>query len=234
VRDAIITAAGDHAMACGAGDDVTFDLLLIAVAISVEPIPITGYILLLGSRGGTAKGWGYLAGWVGCFVVVLAGTALLTGGKPPREHTAPSTVGLIVRIVLGVALLALAWRQRRMTGRPKKEPKWQKGLDKIGVPAAAGLAVLLQPWGLVAAGAAIATKADMTSGETILTLIAFILIATSSYLIMQLCAVWRPEATARRLQGLQNWIDTHRDAVLVVLYVAVGLWLVAKSAYLLF
>jgi hypothetical protein len=212
---------------------VTVDLLLIALAISLEPIPITGYILLLGSRGGTAKGWGFLAGWVGCFVVVLAGTALLTGGKPPREHTAPSTAGLIVRILLGVGLLALAWRQRRLTGRPRKEPKWQKGLDNLGIPAAAGFAALLQPWGLVAAGAAIATKADLSSPATIITLIAFILIATSSYLVMQVCAVWRPAATAARLAGLQQWIDTHRDPVLIVLYVGVGLWLVGKSAYLL-
>lgn len=213
---------------------MTFDLLLIAVAISVEPIPITGYILLLGSRGGTRKGWGYLAGWVGCFVVVLAAAALLTGGKPPRQHTAPSTAGLIVRIILGLGLLGLAWRQRRLTGRPRKEPKWQKGLDKLGVPAAAGLAVLLQPWGLVAAGAVIATKADMSSAATIATLIAFILIGTSSYLIMQISAVRRPEATALRLAGLREWIDSHRDAVLVVLYVGVGLWLVAQSAFLLF
>jgi Sap, sulfolipid-1-addressing protein len=212
---------------------VTVDLLLLAAAISVDPIPISAYILLLGSRHGTAKGWGFLSGWLACVVAVVVAAGLLTGGRPPKPSTAPSTLALVIRIAGGLVLLALAWRHRRHLGRPHAKPRWEAKLDRVGVGGAAGIAVLLQPWGMTAAGAATVTRANLAKPEAVLTLLVFCLLTSVSYLAMQAGAVVRPQATHARLEGLKLWIDTHRDQAVIVLYVVVGTWLIGRGVYLL-
>jgi len=50
---------------------------------------------------------------------------------------------------------------------------------------------------------------------------------------MELYAVFSPEASKRRLDGLRNWIDTHRDQAIIVLSLIIGFWLVGDSTYLI-
>ncbi len=38
---------------------------------------------------------------------------LLTDGKPPRPHTAPSTAALVAKAILGAVLIWVGLRQRR-------------------------------------------------------------------------------------------------------------------------
>jgi hypothetical protein len=207
--------------------------VLIGLAIALEPLPLTGYILLLASDRGTRKGFGYLVGWVLSLVVVVVVTLLVTGGEPLSSGSAPSTAMLIAKILLGVVLLALAWRQHRHRGRPRKEPSWQRGLDRVGFFGAMSIGFLLQPWTLVALGAATITGADASQPATYVVLVVWLLLCTSPYLVMQVYAWRSPEASRQRLGGLRVWLNDNRDTVIVVLAVVVGGWLIAQSAYLL-
>jgi hypothetical protein len=63
--------------------------------------------------------------------------------------------------------------------------------------------------------------------------VVFFLLATSGYLAMELYTTFAPAAAGARLRQLRTWMDTHRDQVIVVLSVLLGLWLVGKSSYLL-
>jgi hypothetical protein len=206
-----------------------FDLILIALVVTLEPIPITGFIIVLSARQGTFKGAAFILGWLLSLVVVIAITLLATGGKPPRPSTAPSTAVLAVKIALGVALIVIAFHRRRQTGRPKKPAAWMTRIDGMSVWAAAPLGLLLQPWVLVGAGAASIAQLHVSSIESYLLLVVFCLLCTSSYLAMELLAVFSPEATKARLDGLRKWIDTHRDQAIVLLALVVGLWLVGDS-----
>jgi Sap, sulfolipid-1-addressing protein len=208
---------------------MTFDLILLGLAITLDPLPLGPYILLLGSRNGVRKCFGFIGGWVLCFVTIVVLTLVVTGGRPPRPNTAPSNAALVVRIVAGAVLLALAWRQRRRPATPRKEPRWQAHLDRVGPVAAAGIAVLLQPWVMIGAGAATLTQADLAQAEAVIAVSLYCVLATSSYLVMQSFAVLRPEATLSRLVGLNDWLDTHRSSALIVLYCVVGAWLIGKS-----
>jgi hypothetical protein len=209
------------------------DLLLIGVAVTLEPLPITGFILVLSSDGGTFKGAGFILGWFLSLVVIVAATILVTGGKPPQPATAPSNAVLGVKIALGVVLIAIAFRQRRRSGGPKRPPTWMARLDRLSVWTAALLAVLLQPWVLVAAGAAAVAQLHVSSIQSYFLLVGFCLLCTASILTMELYAVFAPEAASRKLDGLRNWIDTHRDQAIIVLSLVVGLWLVGDSIYLI-
>lgn len=210
---------------------MTLDLLLIALGIALEPLPISGYILLLATDDGLRKGAGFLLGWLLTLVGVIALTVSFTGGKPLLPRSAPSTGALVVRILLGVLLIVFAWRKRRQQGGPPAEPKWMAKLDSLSFPAAMGLGFLLQPWTLVAAGAATVTQANLSSAVTVVVLVVFCVLATSSYLVMQGYALRSPDEARARLDGLNRWIMVHRDQAVVVLSVVVGLWLIAASSY---
>ena len=66
-----------------------------------------------------------------------------------------------------------------------------------------------------------------------LTLVFYCLLATSSFLYLELYAVFSPAAARSRLQQLRSWLDTHMDQVIVVIFLLLGFWLAGKSIYLL-
>ena len=97
--------------------------------------------------------------------------------------------------------------------------------------AAAGLAFLLQPWVLVAAGVATITQAKLSNGLEYFGVFAFCIWCTASYLVMETYAALRPAKVKATLDGLLQWITTHTDQTIVFLSLGLGLYLVAKSIY---
>jgi threonine/homoserine/homoserine lactone efflux protein len=212
---------------------VVVDLLLIGLGITLEPFPITAFILLLGAEKGTRKGLAYILGWLACLVVVIAAVLAATGGQPPAPNTAPSDAALAVKLALGLVLILLAGRQWYRRGRPRKPPTWMARLDRLSLLACAGLAAFLQPWALVAAGAATVTAAKLDTAADWLVLFGFCLLATSSYLYLELYATFTPAAAEVRLRRLRAWLDTHTNQVIVAVFLLLGLWLAGKSIFLL-
>jgi threonine/homoserine/homoserine lactone efflux protein len=212
---------------------VVLDLLLIGLAITLEPFPLTAFVLILSADGGTRKGLAFILGWLACLVVVIAAVVLLTGGEPPQPKTAPSNAVLAIKLALGVVLILIAVRQRRRMGRPRKPPAWMAGLDRLAPWSAAGLAAFLQPWTLVAAGAATVAQATLATAGNYLALLLFCLLATSSFLYLELYAAFAPAAASGRLERLRAWLDAHQEQVIIVVSLLLGLWLTGKSIYLL-
>ena len=212
---------------------MVLNLVLIGLGITLEPFPLTAFILLLSAEKGTFKGLAFILGWLACLVVVIAAVTLPTQGKPPAPNTVPSNAALAVKLALGVALVLYAVYKWRRRGIPRKPPTWMARLDGLSLWAAAGLAAFLQPWTLVAAGAATITGAKLAGPADYLTLVLFVLLATSSFLYLELYATFAPAAADVRLQQLRTWLDTHRDQVIVLLCLLLGLWLVGNSLYYL-
>ena len=212
---------------------MVLDLMIIGLAITLEPVTIVAFILILGAQRGIRKGLAFLLGWMACLVAVIAAVVLITGGKPPEPHTAPSTAALVVKALLGALLIWVGLRQRRRMGRPRKQPGWMARLDHMSPWAAAGLGVFLQPWTLVAAGAATVVQAKLSTAGDWLALVFVCLLATSSFLVMELYAAFAPVAAAARLEDVQKWIDTHQDQAIVVGALVVGAWLLGNSIYLI-
>jgi hypothetical protein len=194
---------------------------------------LTAFILILSAEKGTRKGLAFILGWLACLVVVIAAVILTTGGHPPKPQSAPSTAVLAIKLALGIVLILLAVRKRRRMGRPRKPPSWIASLDRLSLWSAAGLAVFLQPWALVAAGATTVAQAKLSTGGDYVTLMLFCLVAISSFLYLELYAAFAPAAAGARLDRLRTWLDTHRDPVIIVIFLLLGFWLAGKSIYLL-
>jgi hypothetical protein len=212
---------------------MVLDLVIIGLAIALLPLTIVAFMLILGAQQGIWKGLAFVVGWMACLVAVIAVVVLVTGGKPPRPHTAPSTAALVVKALLGALLIWVGLRQRRRLGRPRKQPGWMARLDHLSLWAAAGLGVFLQPWSLVAAGAATVVQAKLSTAGDWLALVVFCLLATSSFLVMELYATFAPTASGVRFEQIRRWIDTHQDQAIVVGALAVGAWLLGHSIYLI-
>ena len=212
---------------------MVLDLVIIGLAITLMPLTALAFILILSARQGLWRGLAFILGWTACLVVVIAATLLLTDGKPPRPHTAPSTAALVAKAILGGVLIWVGLRQRRRIGRPRKPPGWMARLDHLSPWAAAGLGVFLQPWSLVAIAAATVVQAKLSTAGDWLALFVFCLVATSSYLAMELYAALAPAAAAARFDQLHNWIDTHQDQAIVVGALVVGAWFLGDSIFLI-
>ena len=213
---------------------IVLSLVLIGLAITLEPIPLTAFILILASEGGVRKGAGFIFGWLVSLAIVIAFTVLVTQNKPPKPNTAPSLAALAAKLAIGAGLLVIAIRQYRKMGKPKppkKTPKWQTSIDHMTPWYAIGLAPLTQPWGLVAAGVSVIVEAKLSSWESYLALALFCVIATSAILAMEIYAAFRPQPAQEFLARLRHWIDTHTDQVIIIVSLVLGFWLVANSIY---
>ncbi|MFG3039192.1 MULTISPECIES: GAP family protein [unclassified Streptomyces] len=207
------------------------DLVLIGTAITLGPLHNSAFILLLSSRRGVRQGLAFLLSWLANLVAVTAVVVLLTGGQPPALHSAPSTAGLAAKLAIGVALVLYGAHRHRRPPRPHGPPRWTARIDNASPLTAAGLAWLLQPWALVGAGAATALDADLSTLTDWLTLTGYCLLATLSLIVMEMYAVWAPEAANARLNGLRTWLARHQEQLIVTLALIVGLYLTARSIY---
>jgi hypothetical protein len=210
---------------------VVLDLVLIGVAITLGPLHNTAFILLLSAPNGVRKGLPFILAWLACLVVLIGAVVLLTGGKPLDRKSAPSTAVLAFKLALGLAMVLYGERKRRRGSRPRQSPKWMARVNHLSGWTAAGLGVLLQPWGMVAAGAATVVEAHVSSVASYFALMGYCLLATASLLVMELYATFRPVAAQSALRNLLEWIDEHQDQTVVTLTLCLGLWLVGKSIY---
>jgi zinc transporter ZupT len=213
---------------------VVLDLLLLGVGIALDPLPLTSFVVLLPSKRGVRKGAAFLFGWLVSLAIVVAVTVLATGNNPPKPTTVPSLASLAVKIAIGIVLVGLAIRQRRRMRaqkKPKKPPKWQEHVDNMSPWFALGLAPALQPWTLIAAGAATVMEAKLSSPESLLALFGFCVLGSASYIAMEVYAALRPDQSQVFLTRFRTWLEARTDRVIVMGCLVLGFWLILSGIY---
>ncbi len=98
---------------------------------------------------------------------------------------------------------------------------------------AMGLAPTLQPWVLIGAGAATVVQAKLSSWQSFLALFLYCVLASASYLALEIYAVARPSQTQALLGQSRAWIESHTDQVIIVGSLLIGFWLIGNSIYLI-
>ena len=89
------------------------NLILIGLAVTLDPLPLTAFLVVLPSKRGTVKGAAFTFGWLASLAAVVAITVVATGNNPPKPATAPSLASLAVKIALGAVLVWIAVRRAR-------------------------------------------------------------------------------------------------------------------------
>jgi uncharacterized membrane protein YhaH (DUF805 family) len=215
---------------------MVLELMLIGVAVALDPLPLTAFLVVLPSARGARNGAAFVFGWLLSLAIVVAVTVLATGNDPPKPATVPSLAALVVKIVLGFVLVRIAVKRIRARGRPKppkKPPRWQAQVDSMSPWFAFALAPTLQPWVLIGAGAATVVEAKLSSWGSFLALALYCVLASSSYLAMEIYAVVRPGQSKELLARCRAWVDSHVDQALIAGCLIIGFWFIADSLYLI-
>ncbi len=107
-------------------------VLSFGVGVALSPVPIIAVVLMLATPNGKTNGPAFLAGWIVGLALVGTVVLLVSSGASASSNGAPATWVSVLKIVLGLALLALAVKQYR--GRPRADaepelPAWLKTID---------------------------------------------------------------------------------------------------------
>ena len=212
-------------------------VLTFAIGVAVSPVPIIAVILMLFSPRARVNGPAFLAGWV------LALAALSTivyaishDGNVATSSTASDSVSW-GKIVLGVALLALArrnWHKHPASGEEAAMPKWLAGVESVSPVKAFGLGVLLaavNPKNLISLGAAagLAQVQGLSTTDVVVAIVVFVVIASLTIAGPVLYALFGGEKAKASLDSAKAWLTTHNAAVMAVLLLVFGVDLIAKG-----
>lgn len=219
--------------------NVIGELFPLAVALATGPLPIIALMLILASDGATAKGLAFVGGrMAGLATLVVAALVIASAVNDPSlgHRTHPSPVVSIIRIVVGVALLALAarmWLRRGIdpSGEPSRLVRHIDGISTRGSfglglavtaidPASLSIGVLV---GVDIAATRMGTPTDITLA------VAFVLAATLNVTVPLLAYLVGGDTARRKLSALKDWLQTNEKTVMMVLFVMIGAILVGRG-----
>jgi hypothetical protein len=205
------------------------DVLPLAIAIAISPLPVIAAILTLLSPRAKRNSLSFLLGWV---LGILAGVVLflLLSGLIPTPKEGPSPIVGTIKIVIGVLLVLIAgrqWRQRPRDGEVPTLPPWMKAIDSMTAARAASVAFALaavNPKNIMmeASTGVSLGSAGLTVTATIITVAVFVLLAASTVatpVIINLVAGPRFTPTLLRMR---EWLIPNNAVIMTILMLVVG------------
>ncbi len=212
-------------------------VLTFAVGVAISPVPIIAVTLMLFSQRARVNGLMFLLGWVVALAVV-SGVAYVAADQAnaATDSTTSDTIAW-GKIVFGVLFLLLAvrnWRHRPAAGTEPEMPKWMAGIDTLKPVKALGLGLLLagvNPKNLMlaaAAGAALAAL-GLSTGDTVGSLIVFVVIASLTIAGPVVYYLLGGQDAKAQLDEMKNWLGQHNNAVMAVLFLVFAAKLIADG-----
>jgi hypothetical protein len=201
-------------------------LLPIAIGIALSPLPIVAVILMLFTPRARTNGFAFLAGWSGGLLVVGGALLWLAGATDAAsDEGAESTLSGVVKLALGILLLLLAvrsWRTRPHEGAEPELPRWMSALDSVTAATSLGMGALLSSvnpknLALLLAGVATISSANLSSGESVATLVVFVLVASLSIAIPVAVYVVLGDRADAALTPAKDWLSRNNAAVMAII-----------------
>jgi threonine/homoserine/homoserine lactone efflux protein len=204
-------------------------VLSFGVGVSLSPVPIIAVVLMLGTPHARSNGPGFVLGWITGLTVVSVIVLLISNGADAQQAGKPATWTGWLKLVLGVALLLLAFKQWR--GRPRGQdpelPKWMATIDRftVGRSIAMGVALsAINPKNLlltVGAAAAIA-QTGASTGSEIVAVVVFVLIGTIGPGLPVAIYFLMPDRAERLLGDVKAWMARENVVIMAVLCLVIG------------
>jgi len=213
------------------------EMLPLAIGIAISPLPIIAIILMLITPNARSNGLAFLGGWllglavVGTIVLIVANTAGIAASSGPSRTVS------IIKLVLGLLLLVVAWRQ--FTKRPKAGeaaplPKWMRALDSFTPTRSLAVGALLSgvnPKNLILNATAAAGIAATGLAGAQQAVVLVVLIIVGSLGVMAPVGVYfaMGDKAAPVLGGWKTWLAANNATVMMVLFLVFGVTLIGKG-----
>jgi hypothetical protein len=223
-------------MGQGVGEVLTF-----AVGVAISPVPIIAVVLMLFSGRARVNGPLFLLGWVVALVVVAGAVyAVADAGDVGTDTGASDTVswGKVVAGGLFLLFAARQWRTRPEGGAEAAVPRWMASIDTLAPAKALALGVLLAGVNpknlLLTAGAAAGlAQLDVSTTAAVVSLCVFVALASITIAGPVVYYLLGGATAKARLDDLKGWLAVHNAAVMTVLFLVLGVNLIAKGLGLL-
>jgi Sap, sulfolipid-1-addressing protein len=213
------------------------EILTFAIGVAISPAAIIAVILMLFSQRARVNGPLFLAGWVVALGVLAAVVYAISDQSNAATSNSSSDSVSWLKIVLGVSFLLLArreWRNRPAPGAEPETPKWMTGIDTFTPARALGLGALLgalNPKNLflgIGAAAGLA-QLGLSTADAVVSLIVFVGVGSLTIAGPVVYYLLGGERARAELDELKGFLRLHNDAVMAVLFLVLGVALIAKG-----
>jgi threonine/homoserine/homoserine lactone efflux protein len=212
-------------------------VLLLAVAVAVSPIPIVAVVLMLSTPRGRVNGPAFALSWFVGLAVVGTIALLLASGASASDNGKPATWVSVLKLVLGLLLLVVAYREFRKRPRGDATPQlpgWMKSIDRFDPRRSAALGFglsAINPKNLiltVSAAGAIA-QTGISAGDQAVALAIYVLIGTAAIAVPVGIYFALGVRGTHILVGLRTWMARENATIMIVLYVLIAAKLIGDA-----
>lgn len=218
------------------------DVLPLAVAVAVFPVPIIAVVLLLGSDRGRAKGFVFVLAWCVGLTAVGAIVLALADGADASDDREPAAWVAVLLLALGLLLFAAAlkqWHGRPTAGQRTPTPPWMRAIDDFTIAKAGGAGFALSAVNpknalLVIAAALEIGASGLPASAQITVLLVFVVIASVGVLTPLALALALGDRSRVPLDALRGWMAVNNAVIMAVLFLVIGAKLVGDAIAIFF
>jgi len=204
-------------------------LILPALAIALNPIPIIAVVTLLSTDHGKRNAFAFIASVIAVMLAVGVLTIFVLGAKSSSQGTV-TTGQAAAQTLFGVVFLALSALQWRAKPSATDEPPgWMRMIDKAGIVASVVMALALTNYALLTAGAGKIRAAGVGTTPQAEALAFFILLAVSTVIAPLVLYLVRPVWAREQLGRLQVWLTKHNRVILMIVFGLMGALFTAQG-----
>jgi threonine/homoserine/homoserine lactone efflux protein len=205
-------------------------ILPMAIAAGISPIPIVGVVLMLVTPRARSNGPAFVLGWVvGLGVVGVVGLVVANAAGASTQGSSADGTNTF-QIVLGVLLLVFAlrqWRKRPKPGIEPPMPKWMNAVDHFTPVKSAGMGVALSavnPKNLLLALSAAATIAstELSGADQAIAYLVFAVIASLGVVAPVAIFFFMGDRAGPILDDLKQWLAHNNAAIMAVIFLVIG------------
>lgn len=209
--------------------------LPLGVGIALSPLPIATVIILVMTSKASTNAPAFLLGWISGILAVGFVVSILPGIETTRGE--PTSLSGVFRIILGMVLLSLIWKQWQQRPRPNEPvrvPKVLANLDTIGAFQSliiGFLFVVIHPKNLVlaATGAATIDSAMLAPDLHFIAFMVFTTIASTSVIFPVAAYFLARRSFEDVFAKWKDWLIENNVTLLIVLLLVFGMLLIGRG-----
>ncbi len=204
---------------------VLLQILPVAVAITVNPVPIIAALLMTATRRPVLNGLTYVV--VLALIMAVLGTVVLLLFHD-AAFTSGGDVAYLIRVawlLVGLGFLAaflVLWLRKPAPDAGEHEPRWMRIITAMGPGGAAGVGLLLVNYEMQAPAMMDILGGDLSRADAFVALAVFVAVACSIPVAIVLASIAARRRVALAMLRAKAWLTVHQRPILLILFGAIG------------